>query len=304
VRAIVTGGAGFIGSHVADALLARGDEVQVLDNLATGKRENVPRGARFVERDIREPLDELFDEVRPEVCFHLAAQADVGTSVERPDYDAEVNVVGTVRVLEAARAHGTRVVFTSTGGAIYGECDGPAPESAERRPISPYGISKLAGEEYVAGWNRLYGTAHVTLRLANVYGARQEPTLEGGVIAIFLERMAAREPTQIFGDGRQTRDFIYVEDVVGAAFAAAGGPAGVYNVGTGVETSVLDLHELCRTVSGSNEEPEFAPPRPGDVLRSVIDPGLAGRELGWRARHALEEGLRKTWEWVRGGARA
>ena len=297
MRVVVTGGAGFIGSHAAEALLARGDDVVVLDNLSTGKREKVPDDARLVEADIRDP-DAVFDEVRPELCFHLAAQADVGTSVERPDYDADVNVLGTLRVLEAARRHGTKIVFSSTGGAIYGECDGPAPESAERRPISPYGISKLAGEEYFAGWNRLFGSKHVALRFGNVYGARQEAELEGGVIAIFLDRMRDGEPTQIFGDGRQTRDFVYVGDVVDAMLAAERHDGGVFNVGTGVETSVSDLHALCRRVTGVEREPDMRPARPGDVLRSVIDPSLAERELGWRPQHDLETGLRKAWEWV------
>jgi UDP-glucose 4-epimerase len=301
VRAIVTGGAGFIGSHVADALLARDDEVWIVDNFASGKLENVPEEAVLVERDVREPLDELFEDVGPEVCFHLAAQADVGTSVERPGYDADVNVVGTISVLEAARKHGTHVVFASTGGAIYGECDGPAPEHAERRPVSPYGISKLAGEEYVAGWNRLHGGHNVSLRFANVYGPRQEPSLEGGVVAIFMERMRASQPTQIFGDGLQTRDFVYVADVVNAVLAAAEGGPDVYNVGTGVETSVVDLHALCCRVTGSDEEPEFEPPRPGDARRSVIDPSLAARELGWRPQHSLDQGLEATWRSLAGG---
>jgi UDP-glucose 4-epimerase len=300
VRAIVTGGAGFIGSHLADALVARGDEVWVVDNFASGKLENVPEDATLVETDVREPLDELFEDAQPQVCFHLAAQADVGTSVDRPDYDAEVNVLGTVRVLEAARKHGTHVVYASTGGAIYGECDGPAPERAERRPVSPYGISKLAGEEYVAGWNRLHRAHHVSLRFANVYGPRQEPTLEGGVIAIFMERMRAGEPTEIFGDGLQTRDFVHVGDVVEALLAAAGGGPGVYNVGTGVETSVIDLHELCRRVTGSEREPAFKPPRPGDARRSVIDPSLAASELGWRPQRELDAGLEATWRSIAG----
>jgi UDP-glucose 4-epimerase len=300
VRAIVTGGAGFIGSHVADALIARGDEVWIVDNFASGKLENVPDEAVLVERDVREPLDELFEDATPDVCFHLAAQADVGTSVERPGYDADVNVIGTIHVAEAARKHGSHVVFASTGGAIYGECDGPAPERAERRPISPYGISKLAAEEYVAGWNRLHGTRHVSLRFANVYGPRQEPTLEGGVVSIFMERMRTGEPTQIFGDGRQTRDFVYVADVVRAVLAAAGGRPGVYNVGTGIETSVLDLHALCREVTGSQKEPQFAPARPGEARRSVIDPSLAARELGWRPEHELRAGLEATWRSLAG----
>jgi UDP-glucose 4-epimerase len=297
VAVLVTGGAGFIGSHVAEALVARGDEVVVLDDLSSGSREKVPVGAELRVADIRAP-DEVFDDVKPELCFHLAAQADVNTSVQRPDHDADVNVIGTLRVLEAARRNGTKIVFSSTGGAIYGECNGPAPESAERRPISPYGISKLAGEEYFAGWNRLYETRHVVLRLGNIYGPRQEPTLEGGVIAIYLNRMHEGAPTQIFGNGRQTRDFVYVGDVVDAMLRAAEHDGGVFNVGTGIETSVLDLHEACRRVTGVEREPEFADARAGDVLHSVIDPSLADRELGWRAEHDLAAGLAKTWEWV------
>jgi UDP-glucose 4-epimerase len=299
VRAVVTGGAGFIGSHLVDALLARGDEVHVLDNLSTGKADNVAGGAELHVGDIRADAAPVFDAARPDVCFHLAAQADVGTSVERPDYDADVNVVGTVRVLEAARAHGARIVFTSTGGAIYGECERPAPEAAERRPISPYGIAKLAGEEYLAGWNRLHGTRHVALRLANVYGPRQAASLEGGVVAIFLERMAAGKTSEIFGTGEQTRDFVYVGDVARALLAAAGRGDGVYNVGTGVETSVNALHEACRRVSGSTSAPEYADARPGDVLRSVIDPARAASELGWTPELDLERGLHETWEWTR-----
>jgi UDP-glucose 4-epimerase len=299
LRAIVTGGAGFIGSHVVDALVGRGDQVHVLDSLATGSREKVPAGAELHIGDVRSDAHGLFDEVRPEVCFHLAAQADVGTSVERPDYDADVNVLGTVRVLEAARAQGTHVVFSSTGGAIYGECDGPAAEDAPRAPISPYGISKLAGEEYVGGWNRLFGTEHVSLRFANVYGPRQESSLEGGVVAIFLERMAADAVTTIYGDGEQTRDFVYVGDVVQAVLAAADHQGGVFNVGTGVETSIAELHAVCRDVTGDEREPSYAEARPGDIRRSVTDPALARRELGWQAERSLEDGLRLTWKELR-----
>jgi UDP-glucose 4-epimerase len=300
VRAIVTGGAGFIGSHVAEGLLARGDEVCVVDNLASGKRENVPAGARFEHVDIRDPaLAEVFREVRPETCFHLAAQADVATSVERPEYDADVNVIGTLRVLQAAGSD-TQVVFSSTGGAIYGECARPAREDDPRQPLSPYGTSKLAGEEYLATWNRLWGTSHVALRFANVFGSRQETGLEGGVVAIFLERMAAGEETLIFGDGAQERDFVYVRDVVRAMLAAAGRPGGVFNVGTGIATSVLELHARCAAASGYEREATFAPARAGDLVRSVLDPGLAERELGWRPEHTLADGLRATWDWIAG----
>jgi UDP-glucose 4-epimerase len=296
VRAIVTGGAGFIGSHVAEALLARGDEVHVLDSLVTGSREKVPDGAELHVGDIRSDTEGLFDEVRPELVCHLAAQADVNTSVERPEYDAEVNVWGTLQVLQAARAHGAHLVFSSTGGAIYGENDGRPTEDAPRRPISPYGISKLAGEEYLEGWNRLFGSHHVVLRFSNVYGPRQESHLEGGVVAIFLERMISAEDTAIYGDGEQTRDFVYVGDVVAAVLAATEHEGGIYNIGTGVETSVNELHAACARVTGSNGAPRYEPARPGDIRRSVVDPSRAARELGWRPEHSLEDGLRATWE--------
>jgi UDP-glucose 4-epimerase len=296
VRAIVTGGAGFIGSHVVEALLARGDDVTVVDDLSSGKRGNVPEGARLVECDIRDGLGAVFAEARPEVCFHLAAQVDVRASVERPAEDAGVNVLGTVEVLEAARAHGAQVVFSSTGGAIYGECDGPAPEGSERRPLAPYGVSKLAGEEYLAAYNRLHGTRHVSLRYGNVYGPRQDPHGEAGVVAIFFGRLAEGEPAKIFGDGVQTRDYVYAGDVAGATLAAAGHDGGVFNVGTGIETSVLELYELCRRIAGSSAEAEQAPARLGELQRSVLDVSRAAEELGWRPEVGLEGGLRLTWE--------
>ncbi len=296
MRALVTGGAGFIGSHVVDALLARGDEVHVVDNVSTGSRDNLAAGAEFHELDIRDPaIETLGAELRPDVVLHLAAQADVGTSVERPVFDAEVNVVGTVHVLEAARAAGARVVFTSSGGAIYGECDEPATEEHARMPLSPYAISKLAGEEYIAGWNRLHGTSHVVLRLANVYGPRQIPELEGGVVAIFLDRLAGGETCSIFGDGAQVRDFVHVSDVAAAFLRAAETGTGTYNVGTGVATSVLDLYRLCAHAAGVDDEPNFAPARAGDLQRSVIDASRAERELAWRPATSLADGLARTW---------
>jgi UDP-glucose 4-epimerase len=298
MRVLVTGGAGFVGSHVVDALLARGDEVHVVDNLSTGSRENLAAGAELHELDIRDPAIEVLGaELQPDVVLHLAAQADVGTSVERPVYDAEVNVIGTVHVLEAARAAGARVVFTSSGGAIYGECDEPATEDHARLPLSPYAVSKLAGEEYIAGWNRLHGTSHVVLRLANVYGPRQIPELEGGVVAIFLDRLARGESCHIFGDGAQVRDFVHVSDVAAAFLGAAETGSGTYNVGTGVATSVLDLYRLCAGAAGVDREPNFAEARPGDLQRSVIDASRAQRELGWSVGTPLADGLAHTWAW-------
>jgi UDP-glucose 4-epimerase len=299
MRAIVTGGAGFIGSHVVEALLARGDEVHVLDDLSTGKRERVADGAPLHVADIRAP-DEVFDAVQPDVVLHLAAQADVRVSVERPDFDADVNVLGTVRILEAARRHGAKIVFSSTGGAVYGECDGPVAETVERRPLAPYGTSKLCGEEYLATWNRLHGTSHVTLRLGNVYGPRQEPKGEAGVVAIFMGVLDEGGTPRIYGDGRQTRDYVYVADVVQAVLAAVErGEGGVFNIGTGVETSVLELYEAVRRTTGSEREPELAPARAGELQRSVLDVSLAARELGWRPQRSLDDGLAETWAWIR-----
>jgi len=298
VRTVVTGGAGFIGSHVVDALLVRGDEVVVVDSLATGKRENVPAGVELLVRDVREPLDDLFDEVRPEAVFHLAAQADVRVSVENPVEDAEVNVLGTVRVLGAARRHEAQVVLASTGGAIYGECEGPVSEGAPLGPISPYGAAKLAAEEYLRAYNRLYGSVHVALRYGNVYGPRQDPHGEAGVVAIFLGALGSGESPRIFGDGRQTRDYVYVGDVAYATLQALGQEGGVFNVGTGRETSVLELLELCRRVSGSALEAVHVPARLGELQRSVLDPGLATAQLGFAAMVGLEDGLQATWDWL------
>src|SRR6478752_5842863 len=293
MRALVTGGAGFIGSHLVDALVARGEEVHVLDNLATGSRANLASPAELHDLDIRDDaLEQAVEHVRPEVVFHLAAQADVGTSVERPLFDADVNVLGTVRVLEAARAIKARVVFTSSGGAIYGECERPAREDDEPEPLSPYAASKLAGEGYLGTWNRLHRTNRVTCRLGNVYGPRQLPTLEGGVIAIFLDRLRDGQETEIFGDGNQTRDFVYVGDVVAALLAAAASRAhGVYNVGSGVATSIRELHRLCVEIAGVKREPGSAAERPGDLRQSVIDSSRAAHELRWHPETTLAVGL-------------
>jgi UDP-glucose 4-epimerase len=297
VRAVVTGGAGFIGSNLVDALLARGDDVTVVDNFASGKRELVAPGATLLEHDIREPFS-----VDADVVFHLAAQADVQTSMKDPGYDAAVNVVGTANVLAAAGR--AQVIFSSSGGAGYGECAESATEDSPFKPLSPYGIAKKCGEEYLAGWNRIHGTGHVSLRFANVYGERQDAGLEGGVVAIFLERMARGEETVIYGDGEQQRDFVYVGDVVAALLATVGRDGGPYNVGTGIATSVNELHAACRRAAGIAEEPTHREARLGDVVRSVIDPARAARELGWRAEVPLDEGIARTWAWTKEAAAA
>jgi UDP-glucose 4-epimerase len=306
MRALVTGGAGFIGSNLVDALLARGDEVTVVDNLSTGRRENLSSalaaGAELVELDIREAgaLADRAAQARPEVVFHLAAQIDVRKSLEDPAFDASINVGGTANVLEAARAAGSpRIVFVSTGGAIYGEGEGqqlPLDESTPIAPLSAYGQSKFAAEGYLSLYERLYGLSTVSLRLGNVYGPRQDPLGEAGVIAIFCGRLGAGERPTVFGDGKQTRDYIYVGDVVAAALAAAESRfSGPVNIGTGVETDVLELAAKLGELGGNEGfEPEFAPPRAGEVQRISLDAGRAGRELGWRAETGLEEGLRLT----------
>jgi UDP-glucose 4-epimerase len=306
MRCLVTGGAGFIGSNLVDALLDRGDEVTVVDDLSTGRRENLSEagaaGGHLVERDIRdaEGVLALCREVSPETIFHFAAQIDVRRSVSDPGFDAGINVGGTANLLEGARAAGTgRFVFASTGGAMYGEGEGqdlPLGEDAPVEPLSPYGQSKFAGEGYVALYQRIYGLSGVSLRLSNVYGPRQDPLGEAGVVAIFCGRLRAGQRPTVFGSGHQTRDYIYVGDVVSAALAAAaGGASGPINIGTGRESSVLELLELLSGLEGSpGFEPEFAPPRKGEVERISIDPARAGAELGWSAETGLEEGLRLT----------
>jgi len=289
---VVTGGAGFIGSNLVDRLVARGDEVLAVDDLSFGKRENVNEAAEFLERDIRDGLDVG----SADVVFHLAAQADVQTSMKRPEYDAAVNVVGTVNVLQASP--GAQVIFASSGGAGYGECPVPASEEAPFLPLSPYGIAKKCGEEYLLGWNRIHGTSHVPLRFANVYGPRQDAGLEGGVVAIFLERFARGEEATIYGDGTQSRDFAYVDDVIAAMLATVGKTGGPYNVGTGEDTTVAQLHDACAEVAGVDAKPQFADARLGDVQRSVLDVALIERDLGWRAQVPLDDGLRRTWAWM------
>jgi UDP-glucose 4-epimerase len=306
MRALVTGGAGFIGSNLVDALLARGDAVTVVDDLSTGRRSNLDgalaAGAELTELDIRAAfeLTRVLERVEPEIVFHLAAQIDVRKSLSDPAFDAAVNVGGTANLLEAMRGAGCgRIVFVSTGGAIYGEGAGkalPLDEGAPIEPFSAYGQSKFAAEGYLALYERLYDLTGVSLRLGNVYGPRQDPLGEAGVIAIFCGRLRAGERPTVYGDGKQTRDYIYVGDVVGAALAAAGSEAsGPINIGSGIETDVLELAAKLAEIEGREDfEPEFAPPRAGEVQRIALDASRAERELGWRATTSVAEGLRLT----------
>jgi UDP-glucose 4-epimerase len=304
MRALVTGGAGFIGSHVVDALVERGDEVRVLDDLSSGRRENLEQaiaaGAELIEGSIldRPLVDSVFADWRPEGVFHLAAQIDVRKSISDPAFDLELNVGGTIGLLEGARrSPGTRLVFASTGGAIYGEGEGrelPLAEDADRRPDAPYGQSKLAAEGYLSLYQRLYGVDAVALRLGNVYGPRQDPHGEAGVVAIFCNALLGGSTPNVFGDGLQTRDYIYVGDVANAFVAASARGQNAYNIGTGTETNVLDLGALVARACGIEFEPEMAPARLGEVQRIAIDSSRAREELGWRASQDLADGIRIT----------
>jgi UDP-glucose 4-epimerase len=311
VKAVVTGGAGFIGSNLVDALLERGDEAVIVDDFSTGKRANIEQalaaGARLAEADIRDgqALIDLFAEVKPETVFHLAAQIDVRKSVADTPLDAMINVVGTINVLEAARRSGTRrVVNSSTGGAIYGEGKTiPAPEDHPAEPEAPYGQSKFAAEGYLELYRRLHGLSTVSLRYGNVYGPRQDPLGEAGVIGIFCGKLIAGEKPTVFGDGLQTRDYVYVGDVVAANLAAAESDAsGAFNIGTARETSVLDLVEGLAQISGSDFQAELAPERPGEVRHIAIDYGRARAQFGWEPKVDLHEGLERTLASVRSSA--
>jgi UDP-glucose 4-epimerase len=308
VKSLVTGGAGFIGSHLVDALVARGDEVLVIDDLSTGKHENVEPalegGATLEVLDITDAarLMTAIEGFRPESVFHLAAQIDVRRSMADPGFDVRLNVLGTINVLEAVTRVGAgRFVFTSTGGAIYGEGaertdEMPFAESALCEPFSVYGQSKLAAEGYVDLYRRTRDLAGVTLRLGNIYGPRQDPATEAGVVAIFCGLAQDGGRPTIYGDGSQTRDYVHVDDVVAALLAAEQAEQpGPFNVGTGVETDVLTLAErIGRLALRENFEPQFAPPRAGEVERTALDPALASRELGFRAERTIDIGLEQT----------
>ena len=302
---LVTGGAGFIGSHLVDALVERDEEVVILDDLSTGRRENLTtaleHGAELVEGDVTDPatVSELVEGRRPGAIFQLAAQIDVRVSVSDPVFDLGVNVGGTINLLEAARrAEVGRFVLASTGGAIYGEGsdrDLPLDETAECLPDAPYGQSKYAAEGYLSLYERLYGLSTAALRLGNVYGPRQDPLGEAGVVAIFCGALLEGRTPKVFGDGDQTRDYVYVADIVEAMLAAGDSSVvGTFNIGTGVETSVLELGGMIADACDRPFEPEMAPPRPGEVQRIAIASSLAADELGWTARTALPDGLVQT----------
>lgn len=311
MRALVTGGAGFIGSTLVDRLLAEGHEVTVVDDLSRGRLENLD-GARaagdrfaFHEMDLTDPaIGDLVAQAAPEVVFHLAAQIDVRLSVEDPVHDAEVNVVGTVRLAEAARRAGVRrIVFTSSGGSIYGPVtELPVAETRPVDPLSPYAAGKVAGEIYLEMFARLYGIEWAGVAPANVYGPRQDPHGEAGVVAIFSQRLLAGQPTRVFGDGGNTRDYVYVDDVVDAFMRAATvpGAAGLrFNVGTGLETSDRGLHTLVAEAAGAADAPEYAPARLGDVARSALDAGRAAEVLGWTPLVPIREGVARTVDYFR-----
>jgi UDP-glucose 4-epimerase len=299
----ITGGAGFIGSHLADAFLAAGRRVLVIDDLSSGRREHVPAEAELAALDIRSrAAAERLERGRVDLLIHHAAQMDVRRSVADPVFDADVNVLGGLNLLEAARRAGVRqVIFASTGGAIYGEQDVfPAAEDHPARPVSPYGVSKLSLERYLYYYHVTYGTAVTCLRYANVYGERQNAHGEAGVVAIFLDRLLAGRAPTINGSGMQTRDYVHVSDVVRANLAAAGRLGfHIYNVGTGIETTVLDLYRALARAAGSTQAPVHGPAKPGEQQRSVIDGRLIRRELGLPQPLSLAEGLTRTAAWFR-----
>ena len=302
---LVTGGAGFIGSNLVRKLIDMGMSVVVVDNLSTGKIENVPETALFYEHDITdvEMLQRIFSAHKPEYVFHLAAQASVSRSVREPDYDAKVNIIGSINLLKLSIEHGVKkFIFSSTGGAIYG--DGvskiPTPETETPNPFSPYGIAKLSVEHYLRFFHNQYGLRFTALRYGNVYGPRQDPYGEAGVVAIFTERMLKGDSVTINGDGEYVRDYVYVDDVVNAnLLAMEKGDGEILNIGTGRGTTVNELFKLLKEFTGYQKDPNYGPPRPGDLRKSILDASKAKEVLGWEPKVSLGNGLKLTVEWFR-----
>ena len=307
MRILVTGGAGFIGSHVADGFRARGHEVAVVDDLSTGNTANLDPSIKLYKHDIRaDALEQVFKDFKPDVVDHHAAQANVPASLVDPVFDASVNVLGGLNLLKLSAAHGVKkFIYISSGGAMYGEPDPqdlPVKETAPVRPLSPYGASKQALEAWLGVYQRTFGMDYTILRYANIYGPRQGIREEGAVVAVFATRMAADQPVTIDGNGQQTRDFVYVGDCVAANIAALDrGSGGAFNIGTGRETSIREVFDGMAEVSGYTHQPQFGPARKGDVVRIVLNPGLARENLGWDAAMPLHEGLTKTYRFFSDG---
>ncbi len=297
---LVTGGAGFIGSNLVDRFIQEGHKVAVIDNLSTGLESNLNKKARFYKVDIRSAvIDRIFQKARPDVLCHYAAQIDVRKSTRDPIFDADVNIVGTLNLLDACVKHkAKKVIFASTGGAIYGEQDYfPADEKHPADPLSPYGVTKLTIEKYLHFYRETYGLDFVSLRYANIYGPRQNPFGEAGVVAIFAERLLAGKEAVINGDGTQTRDFVFVDDAVKSNLLALNYPeSDIFNIGTGAETDINSIFRLLKKMTRSNQNEIHAPPKPGEQQRSVLDYSKAKRLLGWRPKYSLQEGMAKTVE--------
>ncbi len=305
-KILVTGGAGFIGSHLVDALIEKGHKVVVVDNLSTGKKENINKKAKFYKIDICSPkIGEIFKKEKPEICFHFAAQINVRKSVEDPIFDAKVNILGSLNVIQnfinsqKSKIKNLKFIFASTGGAIYGDATKiPTPENYPANPISPYGIAKLTVENYLKFYKENFGLKFISLRFSNVYGPRQDPKGEAGVVAIFIEKLLKGEVPTIFGDGNQTRDFIFIEDVISACLKAMEykGKEEIFNIGTGIETSINELYKIISELLKTKIKPKYAPQKPGDLKRSCLDISLTKKELKWVSKFSLKEGLQKTIE--------
>ena len=303
MKILLTGGAGFIGSHVADAYVGAGHKVVIVDDLSSGKHENIPKEVEFIKADVRDRkfMEEVFSRVKPEVVNHHAAQINVRRSVEDPVFDADINILGTLNLLELSVKHKVkRFVFASTGGAIYGEPEKlPADENTLPKPISPYGAAKYAVEVYLGYYKEVHGLNSVCLRYGNVYGPRQDPHGEAGVVAIFCKRILAGETCIIFGDGEQTRDYVFAGDVAKSNVLAPTSPLGIYNIGTEKETSVNGLVGFLREITGRDFNVKYADPRAGEVKKISLDIKLAKKVLNWSPKVDMPEGLRKTWDWFK-----